>query len=198
MSQLIGSESTYMKQLKLVQPLRHCSTSSTPPNSTEPTAPSISEDEWNLEYSGVVSSTIRTLKLVSIATATMSLIGSPLYIIATMDGQYTAVKVMAASGFTLFGLFTTGEPTSAACLDSLVHHSMLSQGCQFNTATYFGPRCSVSDFGLKLDSVDVAVGPLVPRPHSVTRKHKARQMDAFASAHRSFPINYVIQNKTLL
>jgi hypothetical protein len=48
------------------------------------------------------------LQVVSLTTATLSLIGSPLYILATMDGQYTAVKVMAASGFTCFGLFTTG------------------------------------------------------------------------------------------
>ena len=95
-------------------------------------------DEWKLEYTGSLSGTIRTLKVcqhdacqlvqnhrhvpcvttvvvcavplqvVSLTTATLSLIGSPLYILATMDGQYTAVKVMAASGFTCFGLFTTG------------------------------------------------------------------------------------------
>lgn len=67
-----------------------------------------------------MSTTIRTLKMVSIATASLSLVGSPIYIMATMDGQYTAVKVMAASGFTLFGLFTTGEHRSWECND-LIH-----------------------------------------------------------------------------
>eukprot|EP00892_Ulva_mutabilis_P012704 jgi/Ulvmu1/9806/UM056_0046.1 len=84
----------------LAQPYRQCQTSAQPP--------AIPDEDWQLEYSGVVSSTVRTLKMVSIATATLSLMGSPLYIVATMDGQYTAAKIMAASGFTCFGLFTTG------------------------------------------------------------------------------------------
>jgi len=84
----------------LTQPCRQCQTNSS--------ISAVPADEWNLEYTGVVSSTVRTLKLVSIGTATLSLVGSSLYIMATMDGQYTAVKVMAASGFTCFGLFTTG------------------------------------------------------------------------------------------
>lgn len=70
------------------------------------------EQQWELEYEGLVSSTIRTLKLVSITTAVLSLIGSPTYLYYTLDGSYSAVKVLAASGFMCFGLFTTG----AGCL----------------------------------------------------------------------------------
>jgi hypothetical protein len=70
------------------------------------------EQQWQLEYQGVVSVAIRSLKLVSITTAVLSLIGSPAYLYYTLDSGYTAVKVLAASGFTCFGLFTTG----AACL----------------------------------------------------------------------------------
>jgi hypothetical protein len=56
-----------------------------------------------------VSSTIRTLKFVSISTALLTLIGSPLYLSQVLGtSDYAVAKVASATGFTLFGLFTTG------------------------------------------------------------------------------------------
>jgi hypothetical protein len=75
---------------------------------TEETGSGLGAPSWELMYEGAVSKSVRTLKMVSMATAVMSLIGSPAYLYMTLDGQYTAVKIMAATGFTCFGLFTTG------------------------------------------------------------------------------------------
>jgi hypothetical protein len=69
----------------------------------------MSADGFHLEYQGLVSTTVRTLKLVSISTAILSLIGGPVYLYATLgSGGYAVVKVASATGFTCFGLFTTG------------------------------------------------------------------------------------------
>ena len=66
------------------------------------------EHGWSLEYQGTVSTTIRTLKAVSITTAGMALLGCPPYLYFTLDGTYTALKVLSAVGFSSFGVFTTG------------------------------------------------------------------------------------------
>jgi hypothetical protein len=76
-----------------------------------------SPSEWVLEYEGAVSTTIRTLKMVSITTATLSLLGGPAYLSYTLDGSYTAAKVIAATGFMCFGVFTTG----VASIDTIGH-----------------------------------------------------------------------------
>jgi hypothetical protein len=70
--------------------------------------PTERQGKWVLQYEGTVSATIQTLKMVSITTATLSLLGSPAYLYCTLDGSYTAAKVLAASGFMCFGVFTTG------------------------------------------------------------------------------------------
>lgn len=86
----------------------------------------VSSSQWQLEYTGVVSSTIKTLKRVSLGTAAMSMIGSPLYLAYAMDGTYGAVKVFSATGFTCFGLFTTGVPSRAPACASC---TPLQAGC---------------------------------------------------------------------
>lgn len=63
---------------------------------------------WTIHYEGQMSKAIKTLKMVSIGTATMSLVGSPLYLCYALDGTFGAVKVFSAVGFTCFGVFTTG------------------------------------------------------------------------------------------
>jgi hypothetical protein len=107
--------------------------------------PNVDDDKWKLEYEGALSSTIRTLKMVSLSTAVLSLVGSPLYIMATMDGQYTAVKVMAASGFTCFGLFTTGMPDSdTAMSDVLVKcHARQAPLCRSPALVYRSVRAQI-------------------------------------------------------
>jgi hypothetical protein len=88
------------------------------------------QGQWSLEYTGVVSTTIRTLKIVSMGTALLSLIGSPTYLYYTLDGTYGAAKIFAASGFMCFGLFTTG-----VLLLMLIHHAQGSVAEVFLRAT---------------------------------------------------------------
>lgn len=64
------------------------------------------DSTWQLEYEGPFSTTVRNLKAISISTASMTVVATPVFL--HMAEGNNAVKALTAIGFTTFGLFTTG------------------------------------------------------------------------------------------
>lgn len=115
-----GAACTLVRQPSATQAsARHIHTA-TVRHAAPATAPPQDKDGWALEYEGTVSTSIRTLKMVSITTAGMALLGCPPYLYLTLDGTYTAVKIMSAVGFSSFGLFTTGAHLTHGVLNPFV------------------------------------------------------------------------------